>query len=785
MGTTTAGARRQGARMRHAASTALALLVAANVAAVGLAPALAQSVEELRQSVSRDAPLLLEADTLVYDRDNQTVSAVGGVQIDYDGNKLVAQKVTYNQRTRRLIAEGNVEIVEKDGNRIYSDRIDITDDFRDGFVNTLRVETTDNTRFAAVRGERMDGNITTFEKGVYTACEPCVEKPGKPPIWQIKAQKIIWNGQAKTIRFEAARFEFFGFPLAQLPAFEIADHTVKRKSGFLIPRIRYKSELGAGLSVPYYFALSPHYDLTVTGTGYTKQGLLAEAEWRQQLNNGAYFVRAAGIYQLKPEAFDANTVDSANDGRAMIGTKGAFAINPRWTFGWDILAQTDKNFSRTYEIDGFDEAVHRSEVFLTGLNDRNYFDLRAMKFDVQEAALDTNAASRNDKQPWVLPSFDYAMTPDTPIAGGELNIDINGRLLNRDVQDLVSAVPSPLSPAGKLAGAGGTNGRFTTEVEWKRMFIMPGGLALTPIFALRGDSAFEDLDPGAPAAAAARSEYFRGLATAGIEARWPVVFSTTSATHILEPVAQIFARNNERFAGTGDLLNEDAQSMVFDAASLFDRDKFSGYDRMEGGTRLNYGLRYSGAFGNGWSANGLFGQSIHLAGVNSFAEADYVNVGAFSGLETDESDFVASAGLTSPGGLQLNASGRFDERTFTMRRGEAEIAYSGPVYAASARYTYIENQPGYGFDFDRHEIGGSGRLNFDENWSTFGSTSYDLTAKKFVSNSVGLSYADECFAYTMTYAQNRSSANDDISHTVGFNVSLRTIGDFGSSQASQ
>ena len=81
--------------------------------------------------------------------------------------------------------------------------------------------------------------------------------------------------------------------------------------------------------------------------------------------------------------------------------------------------------------------------------------------------------------------------------------------------------------------------------------------------------------------------------------------------------------------------NEDAQSFVFDATTLFERDKFSGYDRMEGGTRANVGLRYSGAYGSGWTTNAMLGQSYQVAGENSFAAPDLVNVGAYSGLETD------------------------------------------------------------------------------------------------------------------------------------------------------
>ena len=226
--------------------------------------------------------MLLEADTLVYDNDNQTVTAVGGVQIDYGGNRLVAQRVVYNRKTGRLVASGNVEIVDSDGTKIYSDDIDITDDFADGFVNALRVETTDKTYFAAESAERKGGVLTTFNNGVYTACEPCEDKPDKAPIWRVKAQKIIWNGKAKTVRFEKSRFEFFGFPLVYLPAFEIADPTVKRKSGFLIPGITYKSDLGFGVNVPFYFALSPTYDLTrhrplLHQAGFPRRGRVAPA----------------------------------------------------------------------------------------------------------------------------------------------------------------------------------------------------------------------------------------------------------------------------------------------------------------------------------------------------------------------------------------------------------------------------------------------------------------------------------------------------------------------------
>ena len=180
-------------------------------------------------AVPANSQMLLEADTLIYDNDNDIVTAAGSVKIDYAGNRLVAQRVVYNRKTGRLVASGSVEIVDSTGTRIYSDEIDVTDDFANGFVNALRVETVDKTYFAAESAERSAGTTTTFNNGVYTACEPCEEKLDKAPIWRIKAQKIIWNGKEKTVRFEHSRFEFFGMPIAYFPVFEMPDPTVEPK----------------------------------------------------------------------------------------------------------------------------------------------------------------------------------------------------------------------------------------------------------------------------------------------------------------------------------------------------------------------------------------------------------------------------------------------------------------------------------------------------------------------------------------------------------------------------
>ncbi|MFD1197558.1 LPS-assembly protein LptD [Brucella gallinifaecis] len=781
---------------RLSRGTALVCALAIPFISVAVLPLQAQAQDVLQANYQSDpnARMLLQADELVYDRDVNIVTAQGKVRIEYDGNRLVADQVTYNQQTRRMTATGNVEIVERDGNKIYSDHLDVTDSFRDGFVNGLRVETTDNTRFAAESAERSNGEITTFNNGVYTACQACEKDPDKPVLWQIKARKIIWNSATKTVRFERGKFELFGMPLAYFPAFEMADPTVKRKSGFLFPGFAYKDDLGFGIKNSYFWALAPNYDLTLSTTAYTKQGFLTQAEWRHRLENGTYNLQVAGIHQMKPGEFDADTIDHEKKNRAMVASKGDFDINSRWKFGWDIMAQTDRNFSRTYDISGYGSQTQVSNIYLRGIKNRNYFDLNFYRFNVQESYLPGNENEMYSKQPWVFPSLDYSYTAPDSVYGGELNFTANLQALYRkNANHTASQVYDAnlerfvAQPYPRIPGFSGTNTRLTGEAEWKRTFITPAGLVITPLLALRADAinVNTNFDPAIAGFhdAVVKSEALRIMATAGLELRWPILFSTTSSTHILEPVAQIYMRNNEPYAG--ELPNEDAQSFVFDATNLFSRDKFSGYDRVEGGTRANFGLRYSGSFDNSdWNLYALGGQSFQLGGLNSFGTSDFVNVGEDSGLEDSRSDYVGMIGTSNSTGLALAARGRFDKDDFAIKRGELEAQQNWSRLSVSARYAYIAPQPAYGYSELRQEVGGSASFKLNENWRTFGSGTYDLVSNTLVRASSGLAYDDECFTYSMAYVQTRNPGEDKATHSVGFNISFRTLGDIGSGSQS-
>jgi LPS-assembly protein len=820
------------ARVCAAAILWLCLLPAGHAAEIAQMPAF---------KAAPGQQMLVESDQLVYDYDNHTISAVGNVRIYYNGYTLQAEKVTYIKPTRRLIATGRVKLTDPTGASTYSDQIDITDNFSDGFIQSLRVETPEETHFAAERGERAstpNGETTTFSNGVYTACQPCREHPERPPLWQVQATKIIVNHQEHMVYFHNAALEFMGVPIAWVPYFSTPDPTVKRKTGFLAPSYGYSPTLGYSVTVPYFFDLAPNYDLTVAPTYFSDQGFLGDVLWRHRLSNGEYTIHVAGIDQNDPHAFLSGTFPQesgtyAQEGfRGGVRTTGGFSIDQYWSFGWDGTLSTDRLFTRNYHVLNNDVTDTVSNVHLTGIGDRSYFDARVEYFQVltdlphdtvdDVGGLDcAGLASCNGFNPslsprpgqpdpekgrsadpfntekakaqevWnnqfdqarqgsALPVVDYNHIFADPVLGGELSLRANLTNVVRQEDDpfAVDLLGNGIYvPSDKFYhGIAGDFARYSTELFWHRQLIGPMGQLITPFASLRGDIFGLDPSSSAPSELTTDRSAFRGMPAVGAEWRWPIMATWGSTTQVFEPIAQLIVRPNETLAG--QLPNEDAQSLVFDDSNLFSIDKFSGWDRIEGGTRLNAGMHYIGTFENGSSLNGLFGQSYQLAGQNPFATRDIADTGNFSGLQNDVSDYVGRLSYDTGFGPNFTVRGRFDHADFTPQRVEALATdVIGPV-TTTASYLYLRNDPNADVLTPESVVTGATSVNVIENWRLFGSLSYDITHETLARDSVGIAYDNTCLTVAVAYDEVRDHYTDLTQDRIlSFRLLFRTLGE--------
>ena len=840
--------RRQGARMGRVRSTTAGLAVATALL-TGVVPLPASAQRTLNDTLQARAAsgtdrLLVEAREIVYDEDRNTVSASGDVELSYQGRTLQADRVTYDRNTGRVIAEGNARMTEASGAVVTGDRFELTEDFRAGFIDSLRVEQSvvdrgrpTRTRMSAPRAERIDGDQMIFERGTYTACEPCRDDPTRPPLWQVRAARIIHNNSERTIYYENARLEFAGVPIAYMPYFWTPDPTVKRKTGFLTPSYINSKTLGFGMRVPYFIEVAPNADITLTPTYLSRQGWLGAVEWRHRLLAGSYNIRAAGIFQRDGEAFLAAPYGPRDRvARGSLESTGMFYINQRWRWGWDVALLSDKWFLNHYRVRSesaaelyFRESV--STLWLRGVGDGSWFDARGyyfkplMAFDWQK------------QQPVVHPVVDYNKRIDTPgPLGGELSFDVNLTSLSREA----SQFQSVRSPGGGfwgyascttfsrqfciVPGAAGTFTRLSAQGSWRRQMIDDAGQVWTPFAYVRVDGFWNQptlfgyenaklanfIDPG--------QEFVgRVMPAVGIEYRYPLVGPAGAAgTQVFEPIFQLVARPNETRNGT--LPNEDAQSLVFDDSNLFEWDKFSGWDRVEGGVRANIGARYSVSQPGGASFSAAAGQSIHLAGLNSFKMGDIVNVGRDSGLETSRSDYVGRVRFAPTSRISFTARGRWDERTFDLRRINASAAVSlSPVLPLSGGigYTRQSPQPELGFPFRRESLSPSIAYQITPNWSVEAGFNFDLSKnlpalydyrvamEQYQRNPTlalpvyrvqdewlpqstrfALTYTDECTTFSITYTRGprplaAALGQQERVQTFLVRLELRTLGELG------
>jgi LPS-assembly protein len=743
-----------------------------------------------------DGQMLVQATEVDYDYNNSRVSAVGNVQMFYNGTSVEADKVIYDQKTKRLHAEGNIRMTDVDGKITYANVLDLSDDYRDGFVDSLHVDTADATRMAATRADRSDGNYTVFENGVYTACAPCKDDPKKPPLWQVKGARIIHDQTDKMLYFENAQLEFFGVPIAYLPYASAPDPTVKKKTGFLMPEIKENPTYGYGIETPFFWDIAPDYDATFSPRFTTQQGVLFQAEFRQRLLSGSYQIRAYGIDQQDPSAYAGQPGD--RQFRGGVETKGQFALNDKWVWGWEGVALSDYMVMSDYSLSLYKDPLAAflalpteaiSQLYLTGVGNRSYFDARAIYF--------LSLSGNQSQVPVVAPVIDYSNVVNHSVLGGEFSYKGNFTSLTRDTAAFdaitatalangsclaTSADPAKnITPANcLLRGMPGTYTRATGEVDWRRSFTDSAGEIWTPFASVRVDAIDTSVanQPGVSNfLQTGESQALRAMPTVGLEYRYPFINVQPWGTTTIEPIVQVIARPNEPYAGK--LPNEDAQSMTFDTSNLFSVDKFSGYDREEGGGRANAGVQTTTQFDRGGSVTAVFGQSYQLFGLNSFAVHDVTNTALDSGLDKPASDYVASINYSPNRTYTFSTRARFDEATGSVERFEAEGRANYDRFSVSLLYGDYAPQPEIGYLTRREGILGTANVKLASNWVLTGAARWDLILNELNQYAIGVGYVDDCFIlgvnYVTSFSYATASSPPILDHVFMLQLGLRTI----------
>ena len=693
-----------------------------------------------------------EADGLEYESDADVVTATGNVILRSGDESVRADAVSWNRATGQIVATGNIRLVDEDGNQLFTDRLELTDDLKAGAMSNLLLAFREGGRLAAVEGRRNEAGDIELDRAAYSACE-VVDADGSPkrPSWRVTARRVVYDSQTKRIRFHGAFLELFGQRLLPLPGLAVsADGSAS--SGFLIPDLALTASNGVEITGSYYARIAENRDLLLTAYLYTEVPPMVSGQYRALTGDGAYQVTGYLTYGSRVP-LSAAVPNSEKDVRGYLFANGRFQLDPNWSVTGSLRYASDRTFLRRYDISRDDRL--RSMVNVERIGSDSYLSIAGW---VTQATL---VPTPQGLVPIALPVIDYRHRLTDPLLGGQIELQANSLAITRT--------------------SGQDTQRAFARAQWQLRRITAWGQEVTVTALVRGDvyHSDENLLTVTPSYRGDSGWEARGIAIGAVDLKWPFVGSFLGGTQVLTPRIQFVASPSLKNLA---IPNEDARSIDLEDSNLFALNRFGGHDRVEDGARVTYGADWQLDW-PGWRVKATIGQSYRLTDKPTLFPQG-------TGLTSEFSDWVGRTEVRYRDFVKFTHRYRVDKDNFAVRRNEVDATIGSDATYLELGYLRLNRDIDLTFEDlqDREELRAAGRFAFARFWSVFGSAVVNLTDRdedplltsdgfKPLRTRLGIAYADDCLEFGFTWRRDYvqvADADDGNSFRIYF--SLKGLG---------
>ncbi len=689
--------------------------------------ALAQDAPD--PTLNREDHSLLLADEFQYDADTDTVTASGSVEVQRGSLILLADSIIYDRTKDIARAVGNISLLDENGTVFFFESIEVTGDLKEGLARDLRVLLSDGSRMTSRTFLRRPDGISELYESAYTACDSC---EGETPLWQINAGRVRYDADEEMVYYQNAWLELGGVPVFYTPYLAHPDPTAGSKSGLLLPTIGGGRNLGVAYQQPYFFAIAPDKDATLTPFLTSSAGNGATGEYRQNFRTGE--VRLFGsLMGGDPELNE--------DIRGHVDGLVRFDIDRHWRMGADINLATDRTYLRRYSFDA--PTWLTTNAFAERFSRNTYLSANTYYFQRQRLPIARGSV------PIVAPAVDFNYVSDPGFLGGYWEVDANGLVIVRE--------------------DGADTNRLSGKVGWNLPFTTSLGEVYTFRASVRADGYYiRDFERPE------RGDVFTGttgriVPEASLEWRMPFVNDQWGFHQVFEPI--VMAVVSPIGLNYDSIPNEDSLDLEFDDTNLFQTQRFAGLDRVESGPRVNYGFRWSGYNGQGGAISALIGQ------VYRFHDDDVFS--PLSGLDGHLSDFVGRIDVSPHPYISMQYRFRLDKKTFANRRSELSAAMGPNLFRFRANYVFLEADASPTSPGDTEELFVSLSSRLSRNWRITASHRENLgPGGGRIRTNVGITYEDECIIVGLDLANDNTEDRDfRRGVSVLLRVNLKTIGD--------
>ena len=650
-------------------------------------------------TVHKDAPVDFEADRISYDQKNNVITAEGNVVLTQHGTSVRADKLVYNQKTQEGEAIGHVTITRPDGVTVHAEHIMLSDAFNEAEMKDIILTFADGSTFKADQITRSDeGNHTAFQTVFFTPCTYC---EGQSPLWDLRAASVEHDVKAKTYTFRNAKLDIKGVPVFYFPYFEYPDYQVKRKTGFLAPSLSRSTELGFGVETPFFWAISDSQDLWINPYWSTDHIPFVQAKYR-------------GIYDFSKLTAEASFTKEKNDEHS----EGHIRLN--------------------YDADLTDRLRFKGQYY------RVSNDTYLRRYPIQD---------KDDKSPWITSfakmeyfgngGYGYARVMDfesmrryIPRASMPLVSTLNYRYVTQPFWNGLYSV-STINGTDVYRKTNAQVMRLSFEQSFILPYISSTGFVFENQITGRVDGYNTTQDGGE------NRNISRFYTNASTKLSYPLMQSGKNYSQVIEPI--VMAVWSPNIDTKKNIPNEDCVDVFFDDVNLFTPNRYNGYDRVETGSRLNYGIKWSLYGPQNMYLSAMLGQSYRFSGSQERLNQD--------GFEKHFSAYVGHLNMDFKD-FGVGYRFRFSKDKFEHEMSEARVYAGRDPLRISASYLYLrasEEMIAQNASKDREEIYFRVSSKLTQKWSVYGYYRYDLAEDGGpTEEGLGIQYDNECLTLLFT-----------------------------------
>ena len=709
-----------------------------------------QNITDIWQKpdTEEDPDIYFDADELKTNQKEKTIEAVGRVEVRRGSLTLLADRLIYNQQTNTISAYGNVMLYEPNGTRIYSEEVNLSDKLTTADMDKIRVIMRDESKLWAEHFHKKANDNKVMRYVVFTPCDCCEENGGKAPLWRLRARKVTHDAAKKDMNYNGVFLDVKDVPVLYSPFLSHPDPTVKRRSGFMPPKIGNSTYLGGTFQVNYFWDINEHADMLFSPILTTDKNIVLGGRYRGYLNKG--YVEAEGTY-----LDDDNPARPNNRGNLFL--EGRYELNDLWVASTNLKYASDTLYLKELSLKHDDEAWLTSDLTFERFEGRDYASVQAYYYKLISYDLKTKDATQFTKmkynKPLVMPLIESEFISEPSVMGSYFKNDYS---------------------VASLYHSGGEQSQRATMINsWNLPWTSRFGERYKIVASVKTDAyRVEEYKSGA-----SKKEYtgnpVRVFPQLGVEWRLPFVKANEGMRQILEPVVVGVVSPNGGNK-TSRIPNEDSQDASLEDTNVLDLNRYAGYDKNDNGSRISYGLNWS-SYGNIMGRTSAFlAQSYQLNKQTSFSDQ--------TGNDGHFSDYVGRVYAAPADYLNLIYRFRLDREDYNLKYNELAAKFGTNMLNLYVSYIYMQkNQNASESLSERNELYTSLHVALTRDWSLNLYNRQDLVHNGgSLEHGGNLIYEDECFMFVTNVKKSNSSDPElDDAYEFTFSFYLKTLGGLG------